>query len=143
VDLIIGDAKVEARSVGTGEACGVHTLGSSPPAFDLSPGTYRSMRWLSSRRGRGGKTTGGAVVWAARLEQTLEPGAYLGSCSRRGRTRIGPAKRTQQHQREDEQEHEQVHLVVHEESSWLEMRRRDLLLLRRKNKERREGKSSG
>jgi len=55
---------------------------------------------------------------------------------------MGPAKGTQQRQREDEQEHEQKHMDVHEAFSLLEMRRRDGFLLRRKNKDRREGKSS-
>ena len=85
--------------------------------------------------------TGRAIVWAAGFEQTVEPGAYLGSCSRLGRTRMRPAQGIKQ--REKEHEEEQEHLLVHEESSWFEMRRRDSLLLRRKNTERREGKSSG
>ena len=38
---------------------------------------------------------------------------------------------TQQRQREDEQTHEQKHMDVHEAFSLLEMRRRDLFLLRR------------
>jgi hypothetical protein len=54
---------------------------------------------------------------------------------------MGPAKGTKQ--REKEHEEEQEHMLVHEESSWLEMRRRDRLLPRRKNTEPREGKSSG
>jgi len=48
VDLIIGDAEVEALRVGTGVALGVHALGSSPPAFHLAPGTQRSRHWPSN-----------------------------------------------------------------------------------------------
>ncbi len=48
VDPIIGDAEVRALLVRTGEACGVHTLGDSPPAFHLWPGTHRSRRWSSN-----------------------------------------------------------------------------------------------
>jgi hypothetical protein len=54
-----------------------------------------------------------------------------------------PAKGTKQCQRADEQEHEQKHRYIHEAFSLLEMRRRDRFLLRRKKKDRREGKSSG
>ena len=66
VKVSFGVSKVGTISVGTGEARGVHAFGCSPPTFDLSPRTYRSIRRRSSRRGRGGQTTGGAVVWAAR-----------------------------------------------------------------------------
>jgi hypothetical protein len=44
-------------------------MAGSPSAFHLTPGTYRR-RWLHTRRGRGGETTGGAIVWAAGLEET-------------------------------------------------------------------------
>ena len=54
-----------------------------------------------------------------------------------------PAKGTQQRESEDEQEHDQKHLDVHEAFSWLKMRRRDRFLLRSKNKDRRECLSSG
>ena len=73
------------------------------------------MRWPYSRRGRGGKTTGGAIVWRAGLQETVKPGAHLGCFSQLGRTMMGPAKGTEQREREQEQEQEQVHLVVHEE----------------------------
>jgi hypothetical protein len=75
VDLSSGDAEVGARSVGTGEAVGVHALGCSPTAFDLAPGTHRQRRWLSTRRGYGGESTGGAIVWSAGLQQTEERAA--------------------------------------------------------------------
>jgi hypothetical protein len=61
VDLIIGVAKVEARSVGTGEALGVHALGSSPPAFDLVPRAHRWMRRPHNRRESG--DVGAGFVW--------------------------------------------------------------------------------
>ena len=141
VNLIIGDPAVPALWIGTSETFGVSAFGGSSAAFDLAPGLHRRRRWLHARRGRGGESTGGAIVWAAGREQTVEPGTYLGSCSRLGRTRMGPAQGTKQ--REKEQEEEQEHLLVHKESSWFEMRRRDNLLLRRKHTERREEKSSG
>ena len=72
VDVSIGDAEVRALLVGTGEACGVHAFGGSPAAFDLAPGAHRQRRWPSTRRGSGGETTGGAIVWGAGLEQTVE-----------------------------------------------------------------------
>jgi hypothetical protein len=56
---------------------------------------------------------------------------------------MGPAKGPKQRERADEEEYEQEHLVVHKESSWLEMGRKDRFLLRRKHKDRREGQSSG
>ena len=71
----IGDPEVRARLVGTSEALGVYSLRCSPAAFDLAPGAHRSRCWLYTRRGSGGETTGGAIVWAARLEQTVERGA--------------------------------------------------------------------
>jgi hypothetical protein len=55
----------------------------------------------------------------------------------------GPAKGTQQRESEDEQEHEQKHLDVHEAFSWLKIRRRDRFLLSSKNKDCRECLSSG
>src|SRR6266516_3210944 len=123
VDVSVGDSKVRALLVGTGEAFGVYPLGCSPAAFHLTPGVHRQRCRLSTRRGSGGQTTGGAVVWGARFEQTVEPGASLGSFSRLGRTMMGPAQGTKQ--REREQEEEQEHMLVHEESSWFDMRRRD------------------
>ena len=75
VDVSVGDPEVRALLVGTGEALGVHALGCSPPAFHLTPGTHRRRRWPSTRRGSGGETTGGAIVWGAWLEQTVERAA--------------------------------------------------------------------
>jgi|SRR5215469_1597603 len=58
--VCIGDAKVGAISVGTGEALGVYALGSSPPAFHLAPGTRHLQAlalhltkqwWRDDRRG--------------------------------------------------------------------------------------------
>jgi len=62
---------------------------------------------------------------------TLERGAYLGSCSCLGRSAIRPATGTQQREREDEEDHKQEYMQVHEVSSWLEMRSRDRFLLKR------------
>ena len=91
-----GDAEVRALLVCTGETLCVHPLGGSSPAFDLAPGPHRQRRWTRTRRCIGGVTAGGAIVWAAGFEQTVEPGAYLGCSSRLGRTRMEPAKRTKQ-----------------------------------------------
>src|SRR5215467_8643170 len=67
----ICDSGIRARSVGAGEAFGVHSFGSTSAAFDLAPGPHRRRRWLYTRRGSGGETTGGAIVWRAGLEQTV------------------------------------------------------------------------
>src|SRR5215471_9410821 len=94
VELSIGVAEGGALPVGTSETFGAYTFGSSPPAFDLAPGSHRQRRWPCSRRGSGGETTGRAIVWAAGPEVMLERRAYLGSCSRMGRAVIGPTKGT-------------------------------------------------
>ena len=44
MDLSISIAEVQALLVGTGVALGVHSLGGSPPAFHLAPGTHRRSR---------------------------------------------------------------------------------------------------
>ena len=75
VDVSIGDPGIEALGVGTGETLGVHALVCSPAAFDLAPGTHWRRRWPSSRRGCGGETTDGTIVWTAGLEETVEPAA--------------------------------------------------------------------
>ena len=72
VFLCVSVAKVRALPVETGEALGGDALRSSPPAFHLAPGTNRSMRWPSSHRGNRAETTGGAIVWATGLEETVE-----------------------------------------------------------------------
>src|SRR5258708_27318660 len=65
----IGDPRVWALRVGTGESLGVHPLGRSPTAFHLTPKSHRHRGWPSTRRGSGGKTTGGAVKRGAWLEE--------------------------------------------------------------------------
>jgi hypothetical protein len=110
VDLSIGDPGVWALLVGTGETLGVYAFGSSSPAFHLAPGPHRKRQRSSTRRGNGGETASGAIVWAAGLEVTVEHGAHLGGCSRLGRALMGPAKSTKQREREQEEEHEQEHL---------------------------------
>jgi hypothetical protein len=103
--MSICDPGVQALLVGTGEALGVHPLGSSPPAFDLAPGAHRERRRLHHRRKGGGEATGRAIVWGARLEKAVERGVL--GCCRLGRTMMGPAKETQPHEREYEDKHEQ------------------------------------
>src|SRR5438552_15485809 len=75
------NAEVKTLSVGTGEALCVHALGGSTAAFHLAPGTHRSRDWPCTRGGSGGETTGGAIVWAAGLEQTVPRIAQRG-CGR-------------------------------------------------------------
>jgi hypothetical protein len=65
MEVSVSVANVLTLRVRTSEALGVYAFGGSPPAFHLAPGTHRHRRWLSSRRGSGGVTTGGAIVWAA------------------------------------------------------------------------------
>jgi len=68
------DAEVRTLPVGTGEAVGLYPLGGSPSAFHLRPRTYGQRRWPTTQRGSGGETIGGAVVWAAGLQQTVACG---------------------------------------------------------------------
>jgi len=68
VDLGIGDPAVGTLRVGTGKALGVHPFGCSPPAFDLAPRSHRQRRWPTTRRGRGGETTGRAIQRGAWFE---------------------------------------------------------------------------
>jgi len=76
VDMRLNDSKVQALAVGTGKALGLHALWCSSAAFHLTPGTHRQWRWPSPQRGSGGESTGGAIVWRAWLEQTLQRGAH-------------------------------------------------------------------
>jgi hypothetical protein len=119
VHLSVSVAKVRALPVRTGEPFGGYAFGGSPAAFHLRPRTYGQRCWPSTHRGSGGVTTGGAIVWRARLEQTWERSVHLG-CSRLDRTMMGKAVGTKQRQREDEQEHEQKHMDVHEAFSLLD-----------------------
>ena len=75
MNVCIGDSKVGTLSVGTSEVLGVHPFWGSSAAFDLAPGTHRQRREPSTRRGSGGETTGGAIVWAAGLQETVERAA--------------------------------------------------------------------
>jgi hypothetical protein len=108
VDVSIGDPEVRTLLVGTGEAGGGYPLGGSPPAFHLRPRTYGQRRWSSTQRGSGGETTSGAIVWGARLQQTVEHAA-LGPSSWGGRPKREPVKTPKQCQREEETDHEQEH----------------------------------
>ena len=109
VDGSVCNPVVDALPVRTGETLGGYAFGGSPSAFDLAPGAHRQRQWTRTRRGRGGETTGRAISWGARLEQTVERAAHLGSCSRRGRIVMEPAKTPQQREREQEEGHEQEH----------------------------------
>jgi hypothetical protein len=113
--VCVSDAAVRALLIGTSETLGIDAFGYTSPAFDLAPGAYWSRP--SSRQGSGGMSTDGAIVGGARLEQTMERFAHRGRCSGLDKTRMGPAKGTQERQREDEHDHEQVHMQVQEEST--------------------------
>jgi hypothetical protein len=76
VNLSISDAKVEARSVGTGETLGVYLLGCSAAAFHLTPGADKRRRRSHTGPRSAGETAGRAVQWRAWLEQTVHPGAH-------------------------------------------------------------------
>src|SRR5215469_3426071 len=123
MNVSIGDAEVGALVIGTGIALGVHALGCSPAAFHLTPGahSWRCLRY--DQRGRGGETTGGAVVWGARLEQTVELGAHLRYSSRLDRTRVGPPKSTQPEQAKQEEgrEQEKQHMMGHQHPRYLRL----------------------
>ena len=121
MNVSICDAGVGALSVGTGKALCVHPLRCSPAAFHLMPGTHRSRRWPYNRRGGGGETTGGAIMWGAGLKETLERGTHPRCCSRLGRTMMGPAKRTKPYQAEHEEGHEQEqeHMKGHKDPLYL------------------------
>ena len=73
--------------------------------------------------------TDGAIVWSAWLEQTMERRTHTGSCSELDKTMMRPTKGTQQCQGDDEQDHEQKQLYVHEAFSLFEMSRRIPFLL--------------
>ena len=63
----------------------------------------------STRQRSGAETTGGAIVWGARLEKTVEPGARS-SCFEVGRLEREPAMTPKPGQSKDEEEHEQEHV---------------------------------
>jgi hypothetical protein len=105
----VSAAKVLALRVGTSEARCVDAFRSSPAAFDLRPGMHRHRCRLSSRRGSGGKSTGQAIVWAARLEQTGEGAALCISSWGGRRLKREPVQTPEQHQQEEKADHEQEH----------------------------------
>jgi hypothetical protein len=108
MDLSISIAEVEALLVGTGEAFGGYPLRGSSPAFHLAPGEHRSRCWSSTRRGSGGQTTGGAILWGAGLEQTVDQRSSP-RCLSMGKLKREPAKTPEPRQKEDEEGHEQKH----------------------------------
>ncbi len=78
--VCVCDPEVQTLLIWTGEAFGGYVLGCSSPAFHLTPGTYRSRCWPSSRRRREGQVTGGAIIWSAGLEETVEHAALGPAC---------------------------------------------------------------
>ena len=75
MDVGVSDAEVHALLIGTGVTLGIDAFGGTSPAFDLAPRAHRRRRWLHTRRGRGGETTGGTIVRAAGFEQTVQRAA--------------------------------------------------------------------
>ena len=75
VELRISVAEVLALLIGTGEAFSVDPFGSSSPAFHLAPGVHRRRSRSHNRRVGAREATGGAIVWGARLEQTVKRAA--------------------------------------------------------------------
>ena len=114
MNVSVGDAEVGALLVGTGEALGVHALGGSPAAFHLTPGTYRRRRWPSTRRGSGGETTGGAIVWERGLSRRWSV-VRLASPFEEESPKWKPVKTPEPRQREEkaDQEQELVHMKCH------------------------------
>jgi hypothetical protein len=109
MDRSVGDPNVRALLVGTGKAFGVHVLGCSPAAFDLTLGTYWGTGRSHTGGGSGGETTGGAVKRSAWLEKTVQRGAHR-SCLEVGRLAREPAMTPKPCQRKDEEEHKQEHV---------------------------------
>src|SRR5215469_9760692 len=109
MNVRISDPEVCTLWVGTSEALCVHALGCSPPALDLTPGTYRTRIWPRPHRGSGSEATEGAIIWGAWLEQTVHRGAHC-FCFEMGRLESEPAITPKQSQRIDEEEHEQEHV---------------------------------
>ncbi len=71
----VGVAEVRALTVGASEPFGVYAFGGSPSAFHLAPGSHRHWGRHSSRRCRGGESTGWAIVGSAGPQQMVEPAA--------------------------------------------------------------------
>ena len=72
VDVSFRVPEVRALGVGTSEPFGVDAFWSSPPAFHLAPGANRTRSWPSTQRGKSSETTGGAIVRASGLQETME-----------------------------------------------------------------------
>jgi hypothetical protein len=83
-------------------------LGAPRRLFTSHQGRDFRRRWPSTPRGSGAETTGGAIVWGAGLQQTVERAA-LGPSSWGGRPKREPVKTPEPRQREEETDHEQEH----------------------------------
>src|SRR5436305_10370798 len=83
-------------------------LGAPRRLFTSLQGRDFGRHWPCTRRSSEAESTGGAIVWGARLQQTLERAA-LGPSSRGGRPKRVPVKTPQQRQREKGTDHEQEH----------------------------------
>jgi len=104
VYVSVCDPRILALGVGTSKPLGVYAFRGSSSAFHLTPGPH-------SRRGSGGETTGGAIVWAAGLEQTLDGSV---PCHRfRVGMAMDPGKVPKPWQGEQQQEHEQERVLGH------------------------------
>ncbi len=73
---------------------------SSPATFHLTPGSHWPRHWLSTRRARGGQTTGRAMVRGAGLEETLDQRSSPRNLSMR-KLKMEPVQAPKQRKRED------------------------------------------
>jgi hypothetical protein len=106
VDPGISDPGVQALQVGTREALSVDALRCSPATFHLTPGSHRRRHWLSARQGRGGQTTGRAMVRGAGLEETLDQRSSPRNLRMR-KLKTEPVQAPKQREREEKEAHEQ------------------------------------
>jgi hypothetical protein len=114
MNVSIGDPAVPALRVGTSEPCGVDPFGGSSATFHFRPGAYRRRRSPSTRRGRGGETTGRAIKRGAWFEETVDHGVcglrcHVPEAMRSPVTMPKPGQAKQEAKREQEQEGRKSH----------------------------------
>src|SRR5438105_2138924 len=114
------DAEGRALVMRTGEALCVSPLGCSPAAFHLAPRAHRWSRRLHIRREGRGEATGGAIVWGAWLEKSVDCGVQR-HCLRVRKPMTDPVQMTKlrQGEREEGQKQEHKHLKHQKDSRCL------------------------
>ena len=108
VDARISVAKVRTLPVRTGEPFSGYASGGFPAGFSPHPKDAQALDLRPARQGRPDDRPGNRAGSGA-MPQTVEPAAWLASCSRRSRTVMKPAQTPKQHQRDQEEGHEQEH----------------------------------